>query len=55
MFREYLRVARFFLIQYTKMRENMPNYNNIAKMDKNIPNGLQNIPNNHKIYQYFSL
>jgi hypothetical protein len=32
------RVARFFLAQYTKTRENIPNYHNVTKLPLNIPN-----------------
>jgi hypothetical protein len=32
------RVARFFLIQYTKMGENIPNYKNFTEWSQNIPN-----------------
>jgi hypothetical protein len=32
------RVARFILTQYTKTRENIPNYHNITKWPYNIPN-----------------
>jgi hypothetical protein len=33
------KVARFSMTQYTKMGENIPNYPNITKLPKNIPNG----------------
>jgi hypothetical protein len=55
---DHLRVARFFLVQYTKSFKNIPN------KYKNTPNGHktyqmtakytkwpQNLPNGHKIYQ----
>jgi hypothetical protein len=33
------RVARFFLIQYTKMGQSIPTYHLISKWPKNIPIG----------------
>jgi hypothetical protein len=33
------RVARLFLTQNTKTKENMPNYHNTNKWPLNIPNG----------------
>jgi hypothetical protein len=38
-FRRACRVARFFVTQYTKTGENIPNYYNITKWPLNIPNG----------------
>jgi hypothetical protein len=37
-FQVFRRVARFFLTQYIKTRENIPNNHNIAKWPKDIPN-----------------
>jgi hypothetical protein len=34
------RAARFFLIQYTKTGENVPNNHNITKWQSNKPNGI---------------
>jgi hypothetical protein len=33
-----IRVARFFLTPYTKTGKNIPNYHNITKWQKTVPN-----------------
>jgi hypothetical protein len=48
-----IRVARFFLTQHTKTKENVPNYQNITKRPKNVPNDRKIFQNGHKIYQHF--
>jgi hypothetical protein len=42
------RVARFFLVQHTKMGENIPNNPKMYQIDKTIPNR----PNGYIIYQH---
>jgi hypothetical protein len=48
-FRQLIRVARFFLVHYTRVGKSIPN-DQMAMIYTNWP---ENIPNGHKIYQHF--
>jgi hypothetical protein len=48
------KVARFFLVQLTKTRKNVPNHHKIYHGAVNMPIG-KNRPNGHKIDQHFPL
>jgi hypothetical protein len=50
----YIRVARFFLAQHTKMGRNIPNYHKIYQITSKYTKLPQNIPNYLKIYQITS-
>jgi hypothetical protein len=49
------RVARFFLVQYTKMGENIPNYHKMYQMVVKYIKCPQNGPKVHKIHQHLPL
>jgi hypothetical protein len=48
-------VARFFLVQNTKMGENIPNYHELYQMSIKYNKRPQNGPSVHKIYQHLPL
>jgi hypothetical protein len=50
-----LGVARFFLVQDTKMGKNIPNHQKVFQMTLKYTQWQQNITNRHKIHQHPSL
>jgi hypothetical protein len=49
------RVARFFLVQYTKTGKNIPNNHKISQMATKYTKWTEHLPNGPEIYQHLPL